>query len=308
VLLLSTSEVVNQHKLITASPDGTLNKPFAPPDLLEKASEVLKEKIAKDEKKSKNNLHESVSEMDMNEDEVAEAIDFNAIFAEEEKEDSDDVELTDIVSEDKNSKSEATEEVEELDASEKNTGKKKKDDERVTEENEIRLADDQYGLEKPLESEVETPHDYSWFIREMKNEIADEGKPGSPDQKASEEKQPQEPESSKAQSSEFLDDDEPTGMFTVEEIGTSGIRIPEGQAHDHEDEYKTPLPEEITTKKHQIPSPERDDSEPESKLTLAERLLIKELARKLAERIVRQLPKDKIHQMLEEVLSELKNY
>ena len=306
VLLLATSEVVNQHKLITASPDGTLSKPFAPPDLLEKASEVLGEKLAKEPKKKENNLHESVSEMEMSEDEVADAIDFNSIFAEDEKEDSDEVEFTDIVSEEKSSKSDDTQEVEELEASERNTTPKK-EEKPVTEENEIRLAEDQYGMEQPLEEpEVETPHDYSWFIREMKNEISEDKKPEKPQPEGK--KKPEKESSDKSKADDFLNADEPTGVFKVEEIGTSGIRIPEDQSSQESEDYKSHIRDDSPTKENKIPDQKQETNEPESKLTLAERLLVKELARKLADRIVKQLPRDKIHQMLEEVLSELKNY
>ena len=45
ILMLSQSEIVNQHQLITAQPDGTLTKPFSPPDLLAKAGHILGEDL-----------------------------------------------------------------------------------------------------------------------------------------------------------------------------------------------------------------------------------------------------------------------
>ena len=58
---------------------------------------------------------------------------------------------------------------------------------------------------------------------------------------------------------------------------------------------------------HQVSSLDQDSVEG-SKLVMAERLLVKELARQLAQKILTKIPREQLHNLLNELFSELKKY
>jgi CheY-like chemotaxis protein len=301
ILLLSASEVVNQHQLITAQPDGTLNKPFAPPDLLSRAGDVLGEDFGMKDKGKNKEPHTTVSEMNLEETENSGEIDFEAIFAEQEKNaGDDDIHFTEIVPQTKNSSGESGK-AKIVDALVNKEDDKKSEEgptESKSDQDEgIRLADDQYGLEEPFEPpEVEKPHDYNWFIREMKNEIEDKPKSNKP--------KPEPVKSEKKKEEKSSED--ATGMFTVEEIGISkgdpkGDQTAKGSKEDSES-----LLSNLTDPM----DPDYFDNiqDESSKLSLAEKLLVKELARKMAEKIIGKIPRDQLRQLLDDMFSEIKKY
>ncbi len=291
MLLLSPSEIVNQHQLITAQPDGTLNKPFTPPDLLSKAGEILGEDFGMKDNQNDESQQISVSEMGLNDEDVPEEIDFESVFDDDDTDSSDveDVHFADVLDEDK-----ASSEDEIDDDSDS-------DDE---EDDDIKLADDQFGLEEPFDPpEVETPHDYNWFIREMKSEIEDPG-----GEKKKKKEKSQLAQSSKSQKSEKKEkkksDDEITGHFTVEEIGTTKV-YPEGSKEAQDAGKAKSGPQESSAATSSAASEYTED---DGKLVLAEKLLVKELSRQLAQKIVDKMPREKLRQLLEELFTELKRY
>ncbi|MBD3216819.1 MAG: response regulator [candidate division Zixibacteria bacterium] len=289
MLLLSPSEIVNQHQLITAQPDGTLNKPFTPPDLLSKAGEILGEDFGMKDNQNDESQQISVSEMGMNGEDVPEEIDFESVFDDDDTGSSDveDVHFSDVLDENKDS---SGDEIEDDSDS---------DDE---EDDDIKLADDQFGLEEPFDPpEVETPHDYNWFIREMKNEIE-----GSGDDKKKKEEKPQQSAKPKKASKKAKNkpDDEITGHFTVEEIGTTKV-YPEGAKETQAAGKAEPGSQKSTAAKSAAASEYTED---DGKLALAEKLLVKELSRQLAQKIIDKMPREKLRQLLEELFTELKRY
>jgi len=296
VLLLSPSEIVNQHQLITAQPDGTLSKPFSPPDLLNKVSDVLNIKFTPPDNNGKDDLKGSVSELDASEDQVSEEIDFNSIFSDDEKSaEPDNVHLEEIIPKAESSEKDKSQ-VEEIPMTDNQDSQTNTTEEGVKQKGDsiIRLEEDQFGMEKPLEqSEIEPPHDYNWFIREMQNEIS--GKVGA-DEKTGK----------KDDSKGFMDGDAPTGKFTVEEIKTSTHEVIEtekgsGKTKTGNTSQTIPVAKD---KMEEKVSEVSDDS----KLALAEKLLVKELARKLADKIIEQIPRANLQAMLSEIISELKKY
>lgn len=304
ILLLSPSEIVNQHQLITARPDATLSKPFAPPDLLSRAGEVLHDTFELPNDYDKHELSTSVSEMEMSEDEVAEKIDFGAIFDESgDSSPMDDIHLTDVLDNDSGFDPEQTDKIvtalgadrepqDEDDSADNST---------MGDDNTIHLADDQYGLEEPFTPpEVEVPHDYNWFIREMKNEIS--GK--ADDKKSADKKSGKEPTTGvfpkKPDKNFTVDDMDTTGKFTISEIGAedSFSQPDKPSAVDELDK--------MITKASQKSKPQASGGEGNNRLSLAEKLLVQELARRLAERIISEISHKKLQAILDEVFEDLK--
>jgi CheY-like chemotaxis protein len=293
ILMMSPSEIVNQHQLITAQPDGTLNKPFSPPDLLAKAGDVLGEEFEPLDQTDGSNMKGAVAEMEMSEDEIAKEIDFDSIFDDDTNSDIEDVQLAEVFPEKLNTDDINDSNVTEVPANSVDTNPVP--DENPKESDVIRLADDQYGMEEPLEpSEIETPHDYNWFIREMKNDVISKGNSKKKPEKAPEVVDP-------------MSDRKPTGHFTVEEMGTSRIYVGDEKKDATVDEMGGSEP----AQKQNIASEENITSNggsSDDKLVLAEKLLIKELASRLSEKIIHEIPRDKLREMLNELLSELKKY
>jgi CheY-like chemotaxis protein len=296
ILMLPQSEIVNQHQLIIAQPDGTLTKPFSPPDLLAKAGDILGEDLTPKQEDGSKTMSNSVSEMVMGDERTAREIDFESIFADDEKNKAvEDIHLSDVLDEEKKLESGEDSQISEISFDEDKEGMEMSDKKTrmPAEEDSIRLAHDQYGLEEPFEPpEVEVPHDYNWFIREMKNEIS--AKPKEP---AKTEAKPTAPPA-KSQT-----DKTPTGHFTVEEIGSSKMEMP-GEKQQNQEAMGF-----ANTLMDSGPEvPEIDDSDADVKLALAEKLLIKELARRIAEKLMQKISRKDLHNILEEVLSELKKY
>ncbi|HEQ99625.1 MAG TPA: response regulator [candidate division Zixibacteria bacterium] len=284
LLMLSPSEIVNQRQLADAQPDGTLNKPFNPPDLLTKAGEILGEDFGMKQNKRDDPQQISVSDMGMNGEDSSEEIDFDSVFENDEEDPgTGDVHFAEILDEDNASGGKP---------------KRPRDSAEDKDDEGIKLADDQFGLEEPFDPpEVETPHDYNWFIREMKNEIEDKGKDK---KKASQPAQPRKSEKKAgSKSAEDL-----TGHFMVEEIDSAKVysEEPEEQEKGFAD-----TPDEFDQFSSGKKSGLVEDDE-ENKLLMVERLLVKELSRQLAQKIIDQIPRKKLHQIIDELFTELKKY
>jgi len=296
ILMMSPSEIVNQHQLITAQPDGTLNKPFSPPDLLAKAGEVLGKEFAPLDDKNGSGMKGAVVEMELSEDEIAKEIDFDSIFDDESDQDIEDVHLTEVFPDKMENDDVIDTNITEMPKADSDqTPSQEQNSDNQNDNDSIRLADDQYGMEAPLEpSEIEAPHDYNWFIREMKNDVLSKGGKA---------KEPEKP----AQDADPMSDQKPTGHFTVEEMGTSKVYIGDANKAASSD---SPAQKKTDTGMHSLPDESISDSpdDQNGKLVLAEKLLIKELANRLSEKIIHEIPREKMRSMLNELLSELKKY
>jgi len=299
ILMLSQSEIVNQHQLITAQPDGTLTKPFSPPDLLAKAGHILGEDLTPKQEDGSNHLSNSVSEMVIGDEQSAKEIDFESIFSDDEKtENVEDIHLSDVLDVENKSESGEDSQLSGINFDEDKEGVEMSDEktQMPADDDSIRLAHDQYGLEEPFEPpEVEVPHDYNWFIREMKSEISAKPKESVKMDAKTEAKPAAPPVKSRT-------DKTPTGHFTVEEIGSSKIEIPGDKKQNQVKGFGDTLSD------GGLEAPGIDDLDADVKLALAEKLLIKELARRIAERLIQKISRKDLHNILEEVLSELKKY
>ena len=307
VLLLSTAEMVNQHLLLSSLADRTLNKPFSPKDLIESASEALGVEIESDEDKEElsteaGDVSEDIEELDFGENHDEE-IDFGSIFAGDESVEQK-TELDEILFSNKEN-SESADDTGIETSSEKRNNNKELETEMSKEpekDSAIRLADDQYGLEAPLpEPEIEVPHDYSWFIREMKKELTDpkSGSDSMPSQATTSTEGP----TINAEKGHSAVPGMPrtkttkTGQFTVEEIGSSKIDISGVKSLVESEEENQPF--------SHIDKP-IDYGEDSARLSLAEKLLIKEIGDKVAEKLVDRLSTEKLRQTILEVLASLK--
>jgi len=244
-------------------------------------------------------LSDSVSEMELSEKEIADKIDFGAIFDETESAgEVNDIHLTEVLgfqSEDSISQSNDT--VESLIDDDSQPSEESAVDEDLAEQDStIRLADDQYGMEEPFDpSEIERPHDYNWFIREMKNEIKE---------KTAEKKLNSEPKTGKfpkKPDSEYtVDDMDTTGQFSISEIDADNSMGPQTKTSAVDELDK------MLTKASQKNKPKASLKGNSTRLSLAEKLLVQELARRLAERIISQIPREKLQSILDEVFDDLK--
>ena len=294
ILLLSASEIVNQHQLSTAQADDTLNKPFTQQDLIEITSTALSIEIDDEQGGGSTVVDmgtegELVEEIGIDKGQVDE-IDFDSIFSDEKMGEVDRKLDAVFLADDGN----ATASPHGGGDTGGQAGKPEPGDKPTGETDEmIRLADDQYGLEsQPPESEIETPHDYNWFVREMKRDLT-APKPESAgdtaaDKKASAANAPTDSGDNLAGSSiaEQLD---------IEEIGTSRIRTSVGKlSHEPVDEVQV-SPDSLSG---HVLSPDE--------LSLAEKLLVKELAKEMAERLVGRISSAELREIIVEALSNLK--
>jgi len=135
------------------------------------------------------------------------------------------------------------------------------------------------------------PHDYNWYIREMKSEIDPRHRPA---------QSPQTPPPKPRRS------EETTGKFTVEEIKTAKIAIPDAKKTAAEQLFEKLVSE--GTRDGVSEETSAGLEELAQKLSLAERLMIKELARLLAEKITEQIPREALLRMLAEALADLKKH
>lgn len=302
VLLLSTSEMVQQHQLLSSQADDTLNKPFSPQDLVEVTSDLLGIELNGDKSEgppqdSYDDISDGVEELNI-EDEPDEEIDFGSIFegeenkrdepglgdvfmAKEEDQEATDKIVTDLFNDDKPKSQEG-------DMNDRSNGGS---------DDSIRLADDQYGLETPSESEVHTPHDYNWFIREMKKELSeDQQSEGEPD-KAPEGKEEDSTKASAVPGKPAGSKTTKTGTFDIEEIGTSKLDTDES---DLASEGSEPQKEYVFSGKP------TDHGSSTAELSLAEKLLIREVAQRVADRIVERMSTKELRSAIQEALYSLK--
>jgi len=302
VLLLSTSEIVNQQKLLSSKADSTLNKPFSPNDLIETTSEVLGISIESDEPDPADHndaqrIGDEVQELSMD-DSTAEEIDFGSIFSNDESA-GDDASSDDGVFLSGAEESTLDSEVQRDSTMENESQSEVREGSMSTSRNDpvdesIRLAEDQYGMEtSEMEPEVERPHDYNWFIREMKKDLSQTpSKTPAVDSK----KETGSPEIGDSISDIAVDGSTKTGSFDIEEIGSSKIDLSEANF-------------EVEPKQESKPGTSIQATESDldpAKLALAEKLLIKELAVRLAERMLDRVTAADMRMMLTEVLSKMK--
>jgi CheY-like chemotaxis protein len=299
VLLLSTSEIVNQHQLLSSLADDTLNKPFSPQDLIDTTAQVLNVEIEGESNgavSDRRDLGDDVHEFEMEEGHDAE-VDFSALFTDDQKDDKLSQQLDGIFLANAKGRTDDQNEVEDVleepapkqhVAALTGVSKGRSPDEPIV------LSEDQYGLGRPtVETEIVQPHDYSWFVREMKKEITgerhdQEAKGALPD--AVELGGPKPAAVPGVPATRTTS----TGQFAAEEIGSSKIDISRIMP-------ATPLPAEL-------PVTGLDDSQQTDpvKLTLAEKLLIKEVADKLAEKMLEKYSGDDLRRMVSEILTTLK--
>ncbi len=294
VLLLSTSEIVNQRQLMSSQADDTLNKPFSQQDLLEKCGSLLGLELGEKtpEKKEGDELKEEVEELKLGEN-VDEEIDFGSIFESDKRagagEDLDGVFL-DV--EERSDRSVASDNS--ADAETKDPEIENFDEEEDGIDSPIRIVDDQFGMEHPLpESEIQRPHDYNWFIREMKKELSGDKQPEpsasalspSTATKAT-------PGVPKKSSSTPM----PKGSFAVEELGSSKIDL-------------SVVPKSAESAPRQERPKEGRAQAPveEGELSLAEKVLIKEVSRQIAEKIAERLSTSDLRSIVREILQNLRN-
>lgn len=302
VLLLSTAEIVDQRKLLSSLADDTLNKPFSPQDLVDTTAAVLNVDIEpvsdKEEELSEHEvIGDDIEELSLTED-ADDEMDFDSIFAGDEKGE-DDMKLDSVfLTEDQRNESEDNPEQPSVSidnaGKEAGYGKVLNQTDRDSEES-IRLADDQYGMDgQAMEPEIEKPHDYNWFINEMKKDLGASGSgPQSPEPKASKRSETPMGGKSPAIPGDPMNTTS-TGQFDVEEIGTSRVPVPTK-------EYKLPIP--ISS---QSSGSKHADSETDSaKLALAEKLLIKELANRISEKLIQRLSSDELRSIVREAISSL---
>jgi len=298
VLLLSTSEIVSQRKFLSSLADETLNKPFSPKDLLEITSRVLDMELdmgGEDDLGSDGVYHldEDVEELDLSQETDVE-MDFSTIFADDNETNADsqvdDIVLADAATDDSpGNKSVEPLDDEQPDSERSENVKESAETDGAAES--IHLSKDQYGIQTPIdESEMDGPHDYGWFVREMKRDMKSAksgGTKGKSSSAASAVETAPTRSQSKAASAEV--------NFDTEEIGSTKINLKDLQ---------------LAPESSSRPVVESDETEiPDydaAKLSLAEKLLVKEVADRLAREILNRFSHSDLRQMLTDVLASLK--
>jgi CheY-like chemotaxis protein len=305
VLLLSTSEIVDQRNLLSSLADDTLNKPFSPQDLIEMTSSTLgievleKEGSVIDAEESKA-IGDDVEEISLDEQTDSE-VDFSSIFGEEKP--SEDGSALDAVflpeaygddsSDHRASGSPA------VDSEKEDKGKSDMPEKTTAESEEtIRLAEDQYDLEAARpEAEIEPPHDYNWFIREMKKDLTKtkSDKVAVDDERSSTARNVPPGETATAVPGKPGRHAISSSQFDIEEIGTTKIYVADEKSDP--DSERNELVAAGAQADHGIESAD---------LSLAEKLLVKELAGRIAERLVSRISSAELRQILVDALSSLK--
>jgi CheY-like chemotaxis protein len=167
LMLLGSSELLDTQELFDLNPSDTLNKPFSPQELLHRIEKVLRTAVEPT-------------------DESQEDLDVESILSDDAKSfekkiaDATDKLLLDMLS----------------------TTHAQDDGNSAPRMDKLDLAEDQYDLESVKigdKAETDSPHDYDWFVSEMKGETLPPVKPERPTG--------------------------PTGKFEVEEVGTSKISL-----------------------------------------------------------------------------------
>jgi CheY-like chemotaxis protein len=301
VLMLSTSEIVEQSKLTSSLADDTMNKPFSPQQLLDKTSEVLGERVgsSKGEDGAEKDGEDTIESEEMGfNDTEDEEIDFGSIFGEENESLTDDEidevflgeEINAPASRDSSTEVELTDDMDEVTDVVADSAKN-------SSESEISIAKDQYGLEGPLDdTEIERPHDYNWFIREMKKDLDGSGSSEKASQKTTGKKAQPGPAGDVSASKRDKGTDSLPGAesFHIEEMGMSRLMT---KADD----------EEGTHQAASVKSTPKAASNAgqDAKLTLAEKLLLQEIAKRLADRMLQKYSSRELREMLSEILSNL---
>jgi DNA-binding response OmpR family regulator len=169
LMLLGSSELLDTQELFDLAPSDTLNKPFSPMELLQRIESILK------------------------------APDQQAPAPE------DDLDIESILTDDSKSfEKKITDATDKLFLNMLTTSQRNESDAEPPRLDKLDLAEDQYDLEAVQQDEaveIEPPHDYDWFIREMKGETAA-------------------PKSTRPKVSLGS-----SGKFEVEEMGTSKITL-----------------------------------------------------------------------------------
>ena len=167
LMLLGSSELLDTKELVDAAPDDTLSKPFSPQELLFKMQKLLKLPVSSQTASDDSDIESVLNDDDKSfEKKISSATD--KIF---------------------------------LSALAQGATPSREDKPKL---DKLDLAENQYefeGAPHPHGPDSNAPHDYDWFINEMKDEPARKQEP----------KPVQTPP--------------PTGKFQVEEIGTSKIAI-----------------------------------------------------------------------------------
>jgi len=167
LMLLGSSELLDTQELFDLGPNDTLNKPFSPQELLHRIEEILK------------TTGEPTGE-------AGEDMDIESI-------------LTDDAKSFEKKISDATDK---LFLDMLSTAHTQDDGSNAPRLDKLDLAEDQYDLESVKmgeKAETDSPHDYDWFVSEMKGEA---------------------PPAVKAERPTG-----PTGKFEVEEVGTSKVTL-----------------------------------------------------------------------------------
>jgi len=302
VLLLSTSEIVKQHQLLSSQADDTLNKPFSPQDLVEVTSKLLGIQFddgssEKSHSDGLDDISEGVEVLNI-EDEPDQEIDFGSIFEGDAKKSSDS-DLGDVFIS-QGDDTEATDKIM-TDVFDENKSETKEgdmnDNANGHTEDTIHLADDQYGIEEPLDEEVHTPHDYNWFIREMKKELSEEpsGDKGEGAEKSGEKESPK---ASATPGVPAKTTTTKTGTFDIEEIGSSRMNVTDQDisADDESDSQK----------EYVFSGKPTDKGATSGEMSLAEKLLIREIAQRIADSIVERMSSRDLREAIQEALHSLK--
>jgi two-component system, OmpR family, response regulator len=167
LMLLGSSELLDTQELFDLGPNDTLNKPFSPQELLHRIETILK------------------------------------TTGEPENEPEEDLDIESILSDDtKSFEKKVSEATDKIFLDMLSTTQSQDDGSDAPRLDKLDLAEDQYDLESVKmgeKAETDSPHDYDWFVSEMKGETPP----------------PAKPERSSI----------PAGKFEVEEVGTSKITL-----------------------------------------------------------------------------------
>ncbi len=262
LLLLGSSELTDTKELVQLAPDDTLTKPFSPQELLYKIDQLLKRAVA------------SVPEED-------------------------DVDIESILTDDEQSFekkiSSATDKIF-LSMLKQSTTDEPEQKSTAPSLDRLDLSEDQYDLENPPQpptTSSDSPHDYDWFVNEMRRDSSD------PEAEADHPAPESAPEVDMTTAGA-------TGKFQVQEIGTSKIstkqlnKLKQAEVDSKSKIYIEKLQDEL--------EPAASSSAPASQPTAERKQLktefVKSFAESLAKEIARNIDFDKLVQKLEDAASE----
>ncbi len=265
LLLLGSSELTDTKELVELSPDDTLTKPFSPQELLYKIDQLLKRAQASEPQD--------------------EEVDIESI-------------LTDDEQSFEKKISSATDKIFLSMLKQSTTDEPEKEPSGPTLDK-LDLSEDQYDLEshqpEPRSEESESPHDYDWFINEMRQDSAEPGAT------------PEPTPSSATPAGEDLTIAGVTGKFQIEEIGTSKIttgqlnKMRQTDADTKSKIYIEKLQEDLD---NQAAMPAGAKSGGGAQSTDIKTEFVRSFAESLAKEIARNIDFDKLVQKLEEAATE----